>query len=54
MIYRNNALINNQSDTANFIPQNNAHYVTNNQSLPSFPSADQFGNITPNEQAIGP
>ena len=51
-VYAYNALINNQSATCDFGRLNNGYLITNNQSLPTFPSAQEFGNATVSKQAV--
>ena len=50
-VYAYTALINNQSVTHAFGGLNNGYLITSNQSLPTFPSAQQFGNATVSKQA---
>lgn len=57
-VYVYNALISNQSSNQSatyiFARQNNAYFITNNQSLPNFLSAQQLINVTMSKQSINP
>jgi len=53
-VYAYTALLNNQSVTHAFGGLNNGYLITSNQSLPTFPSAQQLGNATVSKQPANP